>query len=157
MFLIIWLIIGIVMLTPWPAQANPIGFNLFLYGAIESRNLIPMVILVSGTALLAEYLLTREWLARRKLSWQAASRLFLRVQIISFPVTQVLALFVGPLAEVFPLLYETIQYSRVLKTRKKSAILPVIILNLTSFLVGIILTFIIAEYKRIPYYPGFPF
>ena len=85
-----------------------------------------------------------------------ASLLFLRVHIISFPATQVLVLVVGPLAEIFPLVYETFQYAKGLKTTKKETYGPVILLNLTSFTLGYVLAILIADFKDL-YYVPFPF
>ncbi|NLX26606.1 MAG: hypothetical protein GXY61_11740 [Lentisphaerae bacterium] len=100
-------------------------------------------------ALLIEYLAVR-CLLRKWLTFRGVLPVFVCVNLITFPITQILGSFLVWFAEIFPLTVEPILYRKHLKKKGIEVLgLTKIIVasNLISFLVGIVL---VALFEMLP-------
>ncbi|MBN2685207.1 MAG: type II secretion system protein GspG [Pontiellaceae bacterium] len=136
------------LLVVWTTRsvfANPILVFPNLYGISET--IAPFF--VAPTALLIEYIAVRLFL-RKWMPFRRVLPVFILINLITFPITQILGLFLVWFAEIFPLTVEPILYRKHLK--KKGIEVPgltkiIVTANLISFLVGIAL---VALFEIIP-------
>ncbi|MBN2704734.1 MAG: type II secretion system protein GspG [Pontiellaceae bacterium] len=128
------------LLVVWTTRsvfANPILVFPNLYGISET--IAPLF--VAPTALLIEYIAVRFFL-RKWMPLRRVLPVFFLVNLITFPITQILGSFLVWFAEIFPLTVEPILYRKHLK--KKRIEVPgltrkIVTANLISFIVGIAL------------------
>ena len=117
--------------------ANPIVLFPNLYGFAQTNYLLKYV---APIALLIEYLAIR-LLLRKWIRLSHVLPAFILINIITFPITQLLGFMFGWGAELFPLLLEPIMYKTYF--RKKGIEVPnlwirIIGANLISFTIGVI-------------------
>jgi len=132
------------------ANANPIVVTGSEYGILKSdENLIYNYALIVIAALSVEYLSFR-WFFRKRLRFRPALACFLGIHAISWPLTQVVSVFIGllsfdliPVTEIVPIFLEAYLVRRFLGLRSKLGkqyILKSMAMgNLLSFAVGWIL------------------
>lgn len=128
------------LLLVWTTRsvfANPILVFPNLYGISETT----APFFVAPMALLIEYLAVRLFL-RKWMPFRRILPAFILVNLITFPITQILGSFLVWFAEIFPLTIEPILYRKHLK-KKGIEVLgltsKIVKANLISFLVGIAL------------------
>lgn len=90
------------------AMANPIAVQLTPYGlldmGISNEDMLKLVLLPLGIELAMVLALTRKF--NRPL-W-ATALVFVPLHVVTWPITMMLACFIGPLAEVAPLILEAL-------------------------------------------------
>ena len=123
-----------IILVAGSAHANPVMVD--LYGASGDGALW---MIIAPSALLIEYLAVR-WVLRKWVTFRYALAGFILINLVSFPLTQILGAIVVWLAEIVPLSLEPILYRRFL--RRIGVDVPhlrrrIIAANLISFLIGV--------------------
>jgi hypothetical protein len=135
-----------------PAGANPIAINhshdfLWIFSAYGQ---IPLwyAILAAACALFLEYLALKALAGLREPKIAKLGRNFIIINSVTFPLTQVIALWLGPFSEILPIVGEKLFYNR--DKRFKSwgykGWLVIFGVNLLSYLAGFIF---VAAYLRI--------
>ncbi len=129
-----------------PARANPVMVMFDLYGMANSFHLL---LFVAISSLLVEYLAVRLLLNRWLDLWRLLPG-FLLINLLTFPLTQLLGLFFSAFAEIVPLLLEPPMYRRL--ARQAGVTVPnvwarIVGANLISFGCGIAAYYPIAHLK----------
>jgi len=137
-----------------PLWADPIVVEQTSFGMVESRYLYKMLAIVVLAALAVEYFLLQFLLSRFRIPRPLLRRQFLLANVISVPITQFLGISLGPLAEVFPIVFETLWYRRKLRPRVKSRPLlcRTAAANLAGFAIGALIMYAICAHYGISYF-----
>ncbi|RPI76781.1 MAG: hypothetical protein EHM45_11780 [Desulfobacteraceae bacterium] len=137
-------IIGFILSGSFAAHANPVLSNLYSLSA----DWLPWIFAAS-LAMILEFVFV--WrLLRRWVSFKRILTAFLIINIITFPITQMLATMFAWFAEILPLVLEPAFYGRSFESKKIEVpriVLRIILANLVSFGIGVAAYHLIAYLK----------
>jgi len=141
-----FLILALLLLLSAEASANPIVINYshdFLwFTSVYGKTPIWIPIVTSLFALLLEYIALKLLVGIKEPKIRNFGAKFVVVNSVTFPATQVVAFWLGPLSEFLPVVAEKLFYNRDKKFKEwvYKGWLVVIGVNLLSYLAGIVFT-----------------
>ena len=109
-------VLVIALLIGAPCYANPIILNIshdgLWYLGLTGGMPVWIAIVSSAVALALEFALVEALVTRPEKRITRFGRKFVGIHCLTFPATQFLALFFGPVTEIFPIVVEKLFYNR---------------------------------------------
>lgn len=138
-------------------SGNPIVVEPGYFGLhpVEARQVGPLTIAVSFGALFLEFLVLRLFFrADQNLTMGNLAWMFLKIHLLSFPLTQVVGMAISFPAEIIPIFLEYYYYQKVLGPRLSNGriFLGSLVGNLVSYFAGVLVfNFLLYRYFYTPY------